>query len=151
MCTFETVHYTSGTVCAQNDSARFHCCDTQWPALTFQSLAVTVCTTSLYFQKFYILPTKYFYLSKVSQGKTSKLSLYNPQRSDFITEEASVYYAVRPGPLNKMDYFSHTGRASWYCTKFLFIHQLMYNRIVLKTILKFTLKLTLKQLRHVSV
>jgi hypothetical protein len=28
-----------------------------------------------------------------------------------------------------------------------FIHQLMYNRIVLKTILKFTLK----QLRHVSV
>jgi hypothetical protein len=29
--------------------------------------------------------------------------------------------------------------------------QLMHKRIVLKTILKFTLKLTLKQLRHVSV
>jgi hypothetical protein len=32
-----------------------------------------------------------------------------------------------------------------------FIHQLMHEWIVLKTILKFTLKLTLKQLRHVSV
>jgi hypothetical protein len=32
-----------------------------------------------------------------------------------------------------------------------FIYQLMHNWIVLKTILKFTLKLTLKQLRHVSV
>jgi hypothetical protein len=32
-----------------------------------------------------------------------------------------------------------------------FIHQLMHKWIVLKTILKFTLKLTLKQLRHVSV
>jgi hypothetical protein len=31
------------------------------------------------------------------------------------------------------------------------IHQLMHKWIVLKTILKFTLKLTLKQLRHVSV
>jgi hypothetical protein len=29
-----------------------------------------------------------------------------------------------------------------------FIHQLMHKWIVLKTILKFTLKLTLKQLRH---
>jgi hypothetical protein len=32
-----------------------------------------------------------------------------------------------------------------------FIYQLMRNWIVLKTILKFTLKLTLKQLQHVSV
>jgi len=32
-----------------------------------------------------------------------------------------------------------------------FIHQLMHKWIVLKTILIFTLKLTLKQLRHVSV
>ena len=32
-----------------------------------------------------------------------------------------------------------------------FIHQLMHKWILLKTILKFTLKLTLKQLRHVSV
>jgi hypothetical protein len=31
-----------------------------------------------------------------------------------------------------------------------FIHQLMHKWIVLKTILKFTLKLTLRQLRHVS-
>jgi hypothetical protein len=32
-----------------------------------------------------------------------------------------------------------------------FIHQLKHKGIVLKTILKFTLKLTLKQLLHVSV
>jgi len=32
-----------------------------------------------------------------------------------------------------------------------FIRQLLHKWIVLKTILKFTLKLTLKQLRHVSV
>jgi hypothetical protein len=32
-----------------------------------------------------------------------------------------------------------------------FIHQLTHKWIVLKTVLKFTLKLTLKQLRHVSV
>jgi hypothetical protein len=32
-----------------------------------------------------------------------------------------------------------------------FIYQLMHKRIVLKTILKFTLKLTLKKLKHVSV
>jgi hypothetical protein len=31
------------------------------------------------------------------------------------------------------------------------IHQLMHKRIVFKTILKFTLKLTLKQLLHISV
>jgi hypothetical protein len=34
---------------------------------------------------------------------------------------------------------------------FYLIHQLMHNWFVLKTILKFTLKLTLKQLQHVSV
>ena len=45
--------------------------------------------------------------------------------------------------------FSHTYRASWYYQIF-FIRQLMHKWIVLKTILKFTLKLTLKQLRHVS-
>jgi len=39
-------------------------------------------------------------------GNTSKFSLYNPQRQAFITEVASVYCAVRPGPLNKMDYVS---------------------------------------------
>jgi len=39
-------------------------------------------------------------------GNTSKFSLYNPQRPAFITEVASVYCAVRPGPLNKMDYVS---------------------------------------------
>jgi hypothetical protein len=47
-------------------------------------------------------------------------------------------------------FFSHTYRASWYCQSF-FIHQLMHKWIVLKIILKFTLRLTLKQLRHVSV
>ena len=36
-------------------------------------------------------------------------------------------------------------------SKFFFIHQLMHKWIVLKTILKFTLKLTLKQLRRVLV
>jgi hypothetical protein len=35
--------------------------------------------------------------------------------------------------------------------KVLFIHQLMHQWVVLKTILKFTLEFTLKQLRHVSV
>jgi len=33
-----------------------------------------------------------------------KFSLYIPQRLAFITEETNVYCAVRPGPLNKMDY-----------------------------------------------
>ena len=47
-------------------------------------------------------------------------------------------------------FFSHTYCASWYYQSF-FIHQMMHKGIVLKTILKFTLKLTLKQLRHVSV
>jgi len=37
--------------------------------LTFQNLAVTVCSTSRYFQKFYILPTEYLYLLYVSQEK----------------------------------------------------------------------------------
>jgi hypothetical protein len=35
--------------------------------------------------------------------------------------------------------------------KVFFIHQLTYKQIVLKTIVKFALKLTLKQLRHVLV
>jgi hypothetical protein len=35
-------------------------------------------------------------------GKTRKFSLYSPQRSAFITEEASVYCAVRPGSLNAL-------------------------------------------------
>ena len=33
-------------------------------------------------------------------------SLHNLQRPAFITEESSVYCAVRPGPLNRMDYVS---------------------------------------------
>jgi hypothetical protein len=53
----------------------------------------------------YILPKEYLYLLYVSQEKQSKFSLYNPQRPTFITEEASVYCAVRPGPLNRMDCF----------------------------------------------
>jgi hypothetical protein len=45
----------------------------------------------------------------------------------------------------------HTHRAeSWYYQSF-FIPQLMHKWIVLKTILKFTEKLTLKQLRNASV
>jgi len=39
-------------------------------------------------------------------GKILKLSLYNPQRPAFITEEASVYCTVRPGPLNRLEYVS---------------------------------------------
>jgi len=65
---------------------------------------VTICTTSLNIKKFYILPTEYLYLLYMSQKKTSKFSLYNHQRPAFITEEASVYCAVRTGSLNKMDY-----------------------------------------------
>jgi hypothetical protein len=64
-----------------------------------QSLSVTLCATSLNIKKFYILPTEYLYVLYVSQKKTLKLSLYNPP-TDFITEEASVYSAVRPGSLN---------------------------------------------------
>ena len=41
-----------------------------------------------------------------------------------------------------------TYRASWYDQRF--IHQLMHKLIVLKN-LKFTIKLTLKHIRHVSV
>jgi hypothetical protein len=37
------------------------------------------------------------------------------------------------------------------CTVKIFIHQLMHKGIVLRTILKFTLQLSLKQLRHISV
>jgi hypothetical protein len=37
--------------------------------LTFQSLAVTICTTSLNTKKFYILTTEYLYLLYVSQEK----------------------------------------------------------------------------------
>ena len=70
------------------------------------SLSVTVCTTSLNIQKFYILPTEYFYVFVRDSGKTSKVSLYNRQRPDFVTVEASVYCAVRPGPLNTIDYAS---------------------------------------------
>jgi hypothetical protein len=48
--------------------------------------------------------------------------------------------------------FFHTHRtaASGYYQSF-FIHQPMHKWSVLKTILKFTLKLTLKQLQHISV
>jgi len=35
-----------------------------------------------------------------------QFSLYNPQQTAFITEDASVHCAVRPGHLNKMDYIS---------------------------------------------
>jgi len=38
--------------------------------------------------------------------KTSKFSQYSPQRPAFITEDTSVYCAVRSGPLNKMDHVS---------------------------------------------
>ena len=40
--------------------------------LTFESLAVTICTTNLNTQKFYILPTQYLYLLYVSQEKKSE-------------------------------------------------------------------------------
>jgi len=46
--------------------------------------------------------------------------------------------------------FSHSYRASWYYQS-IFIHQLMHKWTVLKIILKFTLTLPLKQLRHVLV
>ena len=45
-------------------------------------------TTSLNTQKFYILLMEYLYLLYVSQERTSKFSLYNPQRLAFIAEEA---------------------------------------------------------------
>ena len=61
-------------------------------------------TTSLNNKKFYILPTEYFVSFVRVPGKISKFFLYNPQRSAFTTMQASVYCAVRPGPLNKMDY-----------------------------------------------
>jgi len=44
-----------------------------------------------------------------------------------------------------------SGEQYFYHIEVFFIHQLMYKWIVLKTILKFTLKLTLKQFRNVSV
>ena len=49
-----------------------------------------------------------------------------------------------------VSFFLHTYHAPWYYRSF-FIHQLMHKWTVLKAILKFTLKLTLKQLWHVSV
>ena len=70
--------------------------------LTFQSLAFSVCTTSLKVKKFYILPTEYLFVLYVlvSQKKT-KFVLYSTQRLVFITEETSVYRAIRTGSLNK--------------------------------------------------
>jgi len=58
--------------------------------------------------------------------------------------------------LKFFDYFTiigplHRFIASNIKIKVFSIHQLMHKWIVLKTILKFTLKLILKQLRHVSV
>jgi hypothetical protein len=61
--------------------------------------------------------------------------------------------------------FMHDDTATWFSTAIAvrmfghehnpelskFYYQLMHNLIVLKTILKFTLKLALKQLQHVSV
>jgi len=78
----------------------------EFDALTFQSISFTVSTTSLNIKIFYILPTQYLYLLYLSRKKTSKFSLPDPQRPAFITEETSVYCAVRPGPLNKIDYVS---------------------------------------------
>jgi len=48
-------------------------------------------------------------------------------------------------------YFSYHVNTRSVLSKYFFIRQLMHKWIVLKTILKFTLKWTLKQLRHVSV
>jgi len=75
--------------------------------LTFESLVVTVrvCTPSPKIQNFYILPAEHLYLCTCLR-KNIDFSLYNPQGTAFITEEASVYSEVRPGPLNKMDYVS---------------------------------------------
>ena len=53
--------------------------------------------------------------------------------------------------INNSYIFFHEHTVHLDIIKDFFIHQLMHKCIVLKTILKFTLKLTLKQHRHVSV
>jgi len=42
-------------------------------------------------------------------------TLYNPHRPAFITEEGSVYSAVRPEPLNRMNYVSFLNGKTGLC------------------------------------
>jgi hypothetical protein len=53
-------------------------------------------------KKSYILPTEYLYVLYVFRKK-KKFSLYRINWLVFITEETSVYCAVRIGSLTKMD------------------------------------------------
>jgi hypothetical protein len=64
---------------------------------------VTVYTTSLNIKKFYILHTENLFSFILVSGKTSQFSLNNPGRPAFVTQEASVYCAVGPGSLHKME------------------------------------------------
>jgi hypothetical protein len=60
-------------------------------------------TDSLNVTKSCILPTELLYILYVSQKKTMKFFLYSINWLVFITEEASVYCAVRTGSLTEVD------------------------------------------------
>jgi len=73
----------------------------------------SVYTTNLKVKKFYFLATEYLFVLYVSQRKPFMFFLYNTQRLVFITEDTSVYSAVRTGSLTKMLFFHffHSYRA----------------------------------------
>ena len=53
-----------------------------------------------------LFPQNIYIFCTCLRKKKPMISLYNLQRTAFITEVSSVYCAVRLGPLNKMDYVS---------------------------------------------
>jgi hypothetical protein len=71
----------------------------------------------------------------------------------FLAHHLEVYYIyIYIYIYTVIGTFFHTNTVHLDIIRFFcYSHQLMHNWIVLKTILKFTLKLTLKQLLHVSV
>jgi hypothetical protein len=73
---------------------------------------VPVCTTSVSIPNSKCFPQN-IYVFSTGLRKNIDLFLYKPQRPAFVTNEVSVYCAVRPVPLNRMDYvLSLNGRCS---------------------------------------
>jgi hypothetical protein len=54
--------------------------------LTFKSLRLTLCTTSVNIQKFCVLPISHLCFLRVSQNKERFFSVYSNNLSVFITE-----------------------------------------------------------------
>jgi len=111
--------------------------------LTFLKPSFSVCTTSLNFKKSYIPPAEYLYVSYVSKKETMKFFLFRIRWLVFITEETSVYCAVRTWSLNKMDQISSiNGRTQGYI--YLVFSLLIYISFSWDSILTMTSKLTVR-------